>query len=197
MIPKLVTASAYHKECDEVVWNAFRDENQEAFAVIYYRYFTILLQRGLQICGDRELVKDCIHDLFVEIWKNKLHLSTPDSVKAYLVACIQRKLLRQLKQIRSRYSESKSTAVELDLSMEDKLIAEQLQVEQKCSIHKALDSLTKRQKEAIQLKYFANLSYEEIAEKMDISTDSIYNLVSKAMDSLQYEFSKEAEPKLL
>ena len=50
-----------------------------------------------------------------------------------------------------------------------------------------MDALTRRQKEVIYLKFYANLSYPEIAGKMAISTDSIYNLVSKAIDNMQSE----------
>jgi RNA polymerase sigma factor (sigma-70 family) len=47
--------------------------------------------------------------------------------------------------------------------------------------------LTKRQQEAIYLKFYSNLSYKEVAAIMSISVDSIYNLISKAIDSLQHE----------
>ena len=61
---KLAATSPYHQECDEVIWNAFRNNKKEAFTVIYYRFCNILLQRGLQVSSDRELVKDCMHELF-------------------------------------------------------------------------------------------------------------------------------------
>jgi RNA polymerase sigma factor (sigma-70 family) len=196
MNPKLEPASPYHQEQDEVIWNAFRNNNQEAFAVIYYRFFTLLLQRGLQICNDRELVKDCIHDLFVEIWKNKLNLTTPICVKAYLIASIQRKIIRQLKMLRSRKTEMDRLPVEYIHSKEDQLISDQITQDLHFMINRAVNSLTKRQKEAIQLKFYANLSYAEIAGMMKISTDSLYNLVSKAIDNLQQDLIGEAEPRL-
>jgi len=196
MNPKLAVASSYHQECDEGIWNIFKNNNKEAFAVIYYRFFNVLLQRGLQISGDRELVKDCIHDLFVEIWKNKTNLATPVSVKAYLIASIQRKIIRQLKRFRSQKIEMDRLPLEFVHSKEDQLISDQLTQDQKCIVNRAVNSLTKRQKEAIQLKFYTNLSYEEIAGMMKISTDSIYNLVSKAIDNLQQDLTKEAEPRL-
>jgi RNA polymerase sigma factor (sigma-70 family) len=197
MIPKLEQTSPYHHECDMVLWNAFKNGNKEAFAVIYYRCFKILFLRGLQISSDKELIKDCIHDLFVEIWTNKLQLATPDSVKAYLISSIRRKIIRQLKMIRSRQIDLYNTPIGIVQSKEDQMISEQVKQEQLCYFNRAINSLTKRQKEAIQLKFYSNLSYEEIAQKMEISTDSIYNLVSKAIDNLQQELSRKPEPKLL
>jgi RNA polymerase sigma factor (sigma-70 family) len=196
MIPKPSVVSEYHQVCDEVVWNAYRDNNMDAFAVIYYRFFSILLQRGLQISSDRELVKDCIHDLFLEIWKNKKNLSTPISVKAYLVVSIQRKILRQLKKIRSQQNEAERMPQGIVTSKEDQIIMEQLRHDQQSMVVRAVNALSKRQKEAIQLKFYENLSYEEIAGMMNISTCSIYNLVSKAIGNMQQGLTKEAEPKL-
>ncbi len=194
MNPKLAATSPYHQESDEVIWNSFRNNNKEAFAVIYYRFFKVLLQRGLQISSDRELVKDCIHDLFVEIWENKMKLAAPVSVKAYLIVSLQRKIIRQLRKFRSRKTEMDRLTLEFTTSKEDQLISEQHAQDQQFMVSRAINSLTKRQKEAIQLKFYANLSYEEIAGMMKISTDSIYNLVSKAIINLQKGLSKKAEP---
>jgi RNA polymerase sigma factor (sigma-70 family) len=156
----------------------------------------VLLQRGLQISSDRELVKDCIHDLFLEIWINKINLTTPLSVKAYLIVSLQRKIMRKLKKDRLQQTEMNRLPTEFVTSKEDQLISEQHIHDQQCMVFRAINSLTRRQKEAIHLKFFANLSYEEIAGTMKISTDSIYNLVSKAIINLQKGLTKEAEPKL-
>jgi RNA polymerase sigma factor (sigma-70 family) len=196
MDPKLAAASPDNQECDEIIWNAFRNNNKEAFAVIYYRFFIVLLQKGLQISCDRELVKDCIHDLFVEIWKNKMNLATPVSVRAYLIASIQRKIFRQLKKFRTQKTEIHKIPMEIVYSKEDQLISEQLAQDQKYMVSRAVDSLTKRQKEAIHLKFYANLSYDEIAGMMKISTDSIYNLISKAINTLQQGLYKKTGPNL-
>ncbi len=196
MNPTLAAASPKNQECDEKIWNAFRNNNMEAFAVIYYRFFSVLLQKGLQISTNRELVKDCIHDLFVEIWKNKMNLSTPVSVRAYLIASIQRKIIRQMKKLRSQQTEMKVLPTEIVFSKEDQIISEQIIQDQHYRVNRAVDTLTKRQKEAIQLKFYSNLSYEEIAGLMKISTDSIYNLISKAIIALQQGMYKKTEPEL-
>lgn len=196
MNPKLASTSPYHQKCDEVIWNTLRNNNKDAFAVIYYRFFNTLLHKGLQISSDKELVKDCIHDLFLEIWINKINLATPISVKSYLIVSLRRKIMRKLKKSRSIQTEMIRLPQEFVNSKEDQIISEQLMHDQKFMIMKAVNSLTKRQKEAIQLKYFSNLKYEEIAGMMSISTDSVYNLVSKAIINLQKGLTKKAEPSL-
>jgi RNA polymerase sigma factor (sigma-70 family) len=71
-----------------------------------------------------------------------------------------------------------------------------IHLEKNYIIGKALRTLTKRQQEAIYLKFYSNLSYKEVASIMSISVDSIYNLISKAIDSLQHELNKLQVQKL-
>ncbi len=80
--------------------------------------------------------------------------------------------------------------------VEKAIIAEQLRQEQQENIWRAIGVLTRRQQEAVYLKFYANLSYPEIAGKMCISTNAIYNLISKAIGNMQETFSKTNFPTL-
>jgi len=182
-----------HQTCDEMLWLEFKNGDRNSFAIIYLRYCKVLMQTGILICDDKDLVMDCIHDLFVEIWKNRGGLGLPLSVKAYLIRSLQRKLLRQLKKRRSGFCQYQVDAVpdtETVPSIEKKIISEQFRKEQKLDVQKAITVLTRRQQEAVYLRFYANLSYAEIAGKMAISTDSIYNLISKAMGNMQQELER-------
>lgn len=180
---------------DVVLWASFKKGDKEAFAIIYHRYSKILVQTGLRISTDKDFIEDCVHDLFAEMWKNKQNLGFPQSVKAYLTSSIQRKVIRQLKKARLLTDWNEIDDINrhhADSSVERKLIAEQTRLEQQNILFRAMNTLTRRQKEAVYLKFYANLSYPEIAGKMAISTDSIYNLVSKAIDNLQDHLGKKS-----
>lgn len=181
-----------HRTGDQAVWRAFKDGDKQAYATLYQRYFTVLFRYGLRTTGDKELVKDCIHDLFVTIWKNRDGLSQPDSVKAYLLSSVQRKLVRQTTRIRSQQTEAAAMSEPLVSNCrEHQLIEDQTEVEQQHIVSKALNALTKREREAIYLKFYSNMSYKEVAEVMSIRVDSIYNLISKSIETLNSELTKE------
>ena len=187
----LATLSAENQHCDKVIWNSFKSGDKDAFATLYYRYFKFLIQKCFRFCNDKNLIEDCIHDLFLEIWSNKVNLVTPDCVKAYLLCSTQRKVVRQIKKSRNYCNEIGFTPeMGTVFSIEDQLISDQHQLDNKKEISIALESLTKRQREAICLRYYDNLSYLEIALRMAISTDSVYNLVSKALDNIQKSVQK-------
>lgn len=170
---------------DETLWASFKKGDKQAYAVLYQRYFEVLYRYSLRITADRELVKDCIHDLFITIWKNRDNLSQPNSVKAYLLTTIQRKLRRETTRLRSQQTDIDKVTTQLTSNCrEHQMIEDQTELEQKHIIEKALNTLTKREREAIYLKFYGNLSYKEAADTMAIGVDSIYNLVSKSIEKL-------------
>lgn len=172
--------------CDRVIWDSFKKGDKDAFATLYYRYFRVLIQNCCRYSNDKNLIEDCIHDLFLEIWINKLNLATPESVKGYLLCSTQRKIVNHIRKNRNLQNKVCIT-VQPDVaqSIEEQIISEQIKLESNRNIKKALSTLSKRQKEAVYFRYYDNLSYSEISTKMDISTDSVYNLVSKALDNIQ------------
>jgi RNA polymerase sigma factor (sigma-70 family) len=182
---------AFQVKADEAVWRMFKSGDKDAFALLYQRHFEMLFQYGTKLADDSDLVKDCVHDVFVDLWKRKENLADPKSVKAYLLSAMQHKLIRQISRARSRQSEiAKIQAPDFVRCKEDQMIEDQIALEQHYTINKALQILTKRQREAVYLKFYCNLSYKEVAATMSISVDSIYNLISKAIDDLQLELNK-------
>lgn len=187
----------YAQATDRTLWHQFKDGDDRAFAAIYHRYFEVLIKACLHISKDREMIKDSIHDLFVEIWLRSNSLVLPVSVKAYLIRSIQRKMFRCLKQNRRYYSSCTaevSYGCDSVSSIEEKIITGQFKQEQIEVVRKSIRMLTSRQQEAVYLKYYANLSYPDIAGKMCISTEAIYNLISKAIGNIQESVSKANFP---
>jgi len=52
-------------------------------------------------------------------------------------------------------------------------------------LHQALEKLPRRQREAVHLRYFQNMSNEEISALMQINIQSVYNLIFGAMSNLK------------
>jgi RNA polymerase sigma factor (sigma-70 family) len=61
------------------------------------------------------------------------------------------------------------------------------QKEQSEKLQQSLVTLSKRQREAIFLKFYNDLSYSDIASIMDLQVDSVYNIISKAIESLRHK----------
>jgi RNA polymerase sigma factor (sigma-70 family) len=178
---------------DRQLWRNFKNGSESSYALIYRHFFFPLYHYGLKICYDKEIVKDCLQDLFVDIWKNKENLSDTDSIKYYLFTALKRRLIDCFAKSGKVLYGANFDAVlesEAEFSVEQQLICDQVSEEQKKSILIALNRLTERQKEAIVLKFYDNLPSEEIASQMAISVEAVYNIVSKALGKMRKNVSK-------
>ena len=183
-------------ENDPFLWQAFQQGDRESFAKIYHRYFNNLFEYGARIIEDRELVKDCIHDLFIKLWSNKLNLGNVANVRSYLLVSLRGTIYNRIQRNSKHRTQEiqEDQNFELAFSVENELIRrEELNANAK-ELLKTINQLTSRQKEFIYLRYFEDLNYDEIATMLNISTKATYKLSARALESLRqiYNLSKPA-----
>lgn len=160
---------------------------------MYNQYVEVLYNYGRHISPDGHLVKDCIQNLFVELWNNKEKLGETNSIKYYLFTSLRRKIVDELMVRRKHYTEdglSEEYSFELELPYEACIITDQASLEQKKALLRAINTLSKRQKEALFLLYYDDLSYEEAASIMQLKIRTVYNLIHTAVDALRKNIHK-------
>ncbi len=184
------------KNFNEILaWEKFRGGDESAFSEIYQNFVQPLYSYSMGITSDKELIKDCLHDLFVELWKNHSNLGPTTSVKYYLMASIKRKLIRQMDgQLRSlnHYTNYSIENVENYHSQEFNMIKSEDDFCTNRLLNKSLSKLSKRQREAITLKYFQNMDTDQISDFMKINHQSVYNLIFGALRILKSNLPKES-----
>jgi RNA polymerase sigma factor (sigma-70 family) len=168
---------------DQVLWQSIRKGNQLAFSSLYKKYVNPLYNYGMHIQADHDGVMDTIQELFVNIWSRREFLAEVSKVKYYVFKSfrnlyfqrinIEKKLIHQLD-----FAEYSQFKVE---SFEQELILSQSTDQQLKSLQYAVNELTKRQKEAVILRFYNELSFQEVGSLMSISVDSVHNLLSKAI----------------
>ena len=177
--------SSQKEEVKPLTETTLRD-HESFYALVYKTMFQSLFAYGMQICGDRDLVKDSIQELFSGLWKKRKTFAGIKSLKPYLFKSLKRKIRRELKKGK-RMRVVSSFAFEA--SHEVRLIKDQQQIEDQYRLNQALSSLTDRQREAIYLKFYSNLSFEEVAQVLKISTKGAYKLISRALSALKKAMS--------
>jgi hypothetical protein len=78
------------------IWQQYQLGDPEAFSRLYGEYVQVLYAQGLRMTPDAGLVKDCIHDLFVELWRNRRGVPHPDSVSRYLTEALRASLAAKM-----------------------------------------------------------------------------------------------------
>ena len=169
---------------DSHLWRAFKSGDRRAYSSIYHQQVRVLFTYGCKLSHRRELVKDCIQDLFYHLWEHRKGLSDTDNVRLYLLTALRRRLLAQLKSAttqRPLLDHSSTTTP----SYETEWIEQQTTQDRLVGLTQSMQSLPNRQREAVFLKYYQNLSTEEIATTMCINRRAVYKLLTKAIANLR------------
>lgn len=168
---------------DILLWESFRDGDRGAFATLFRTHYELMYRYGGKFTTDNNLLEDCIQELFIELWQAKTRTPVV-SVRAYLLKSLKYKLLKEYRKSRDTVPMAGWEGA-FEWSHESFLIAEEEDDEKKRRLGKALEQLSGRQKEIIYLKYYQNLSYEEVSEIMNINYQVARNLLYQAIRSLK------------
>lgn len=173
---------------DKNYWEQMRLGDKQALFELYNKMYFHLIRFGLKINADDELVKDCVNQIFLNMWDKRQRLQPVENVKSYLMTSLRRCMLDQLAYINKTNIAFNKMGNEGDwneLSYEEIIIKVQQDAELKEKLGQAIKQLTPRQIELIQLKFFEGLSYEQIAERTSQSIKTAYNTVYDAIKILR------------
>ena len=173
---------------DNILWNALRRGEQAAFSQLMQIYFKRLVNYGHKFSNDQEFIKDCVQELFLELWQYRYRLSATDSVKGYLFVSLRRRIARSSQQnhiFRTATSLDEELPFHICFDVQTEWIeseTERLQIEQ---LNQLVNALPNRQKEIIYLKFHQNLSTADMAAVLNIQPQTAANLLHRAIVSLR------------
>lgn len=190
---KPMTIQPLHKDCggvdqtvDSIIWKDLLRGNKNALASIYTDYFDKLYNYGSRISKDAVIVEDSIQDLFIELWNRREGLNPEvKNIKQYLYICLRRKILLRLQKQHNNVSLEDVTTFQLALSHKSHYLNHQMNVELRQKLIAMIETLTSKQREAIFLIYFDELSYVEVSAIMDLKIKTVYNLIHQAVSKLK------------
>lgn len=170
---------------DKILWNKLRSGESHALETIYRTYFSDLFWYGKKFTKDQNTIEDCIQEMFIDIWNSRSKISETNAIKPYLYVTLKRRIFLALKK-NKKTSEQEISEMNFDaeLAIDQIIINNELKDEQSQALQSAFKQLSDRQKEILYLKYYAEMSYEDISESMDLNYQSARNLVSRALIKL-------------
>ena len=170
----------------ETLFASFQAGNMAAFSQLYDLHINILFNYGLKLTIDKELLKDCIHDIFVKLYTKKDELGTIDNLRSYLFISLKNKLCDEL---RRRMYMSDTAVEEVSIStptdVEDDYMEEEQRKNEFSLVRGLLDQLSPRQREALTLYYIEEKKYEDICEIMNMNYQSVRNLMHRGLTKLR------------
>lgn len=175
---------AYHSLSDLELVDLLRSGNQNAFAEIYERYFGLLYLHAYNRLRDKDEAKDLVQELFSSLWMRRGNLAPKSNFSNYLYSWIRNSVLNSIahKRVEEKYLASLPDWFdESESSTEHRIRERQLAA----IIEKEIQALPPRMREVFELSRKAYMNYKEIAEKLNLSEQSVRSHVKNALKILR------------
>jgi len=170
------------------LWLSYRAGDKNAFGIIARDYYHTLLRYGLKFGVDQQVVEDCIQEIFLQLWQNRERIGHAPSVKNYLLKAL-RNNITQYYRYQQRFTSDEGQVwiwsapeqrnVEIEM-IENENVSELVR-----QIQQQLSQLPVREREALYLRYYENLSVSEISGVMGVNKQSVSNFLQKALLKLR------------
>ena len=166
----------------------------EDFSCLYDTHIDNLFAFGSRFTTDREMLKDCIHDVFVKLFTRRETLESVCNVESYLYISLRNRINDEFRR-NMRLCDNEIT----DLTMRAVAEAEEYQSERMerqmaltASIEQYFDKLSPRQRQLINLYFIEQRKYNDICQIMGINYQSVRNLMHRSISRLREYAAKSA-----
>ena len=171
-----------------------RREEDKYVLSLFENYVNELMALGLSYTNDKELIKDVIQDLFLDLLDHKERLRKVDNIKIYLFISLRNNLISAINKSK-RFADYESVDNLTFQGPEDDSLPFSLQGpsrtdQQNKSLKENLAKLSRSQQQIIQLRFFHQLSYKEIGSIRSINYQSARTLLYRAIKKLRKEYKK-------
>jgi RNA polymerase sigma factor (sigma-70 family) len=175
-------------QLEQDIWLRVSQEDKDAYAEIYRILYRRLYNYGGKFSSDVPMIEDSVQEALLLIWEKRHTLMTVHHKTAYFYSAFRNILFTKLKHQKIILSDDEIVE-EPVFSVDQILIDDEVNAELKAQLQKALASLTTRQREAIFLRFYEGLSYENVAEILGISIKATYKIMARALSGLKEQFN--------
>ena len=165
-------------------------ENKNDFERLFFQYYPVLCRIAHGYVRSSVVVEEIVSDIFVKLWNDRSTIIIHTSLRDYLFRSVQNICIDYLRAEKKRRQQttylddselSCKTLADLGENPLDYLVS----YETEQLIIKAIDELPERYQLTFKLRRFDELSYDEIAEKMGITKNTVKSNLREAMSVLK------------
>jgi RNA polymerase sigma-70 factor, ECF subfamily len=182
---------------DEILMTQIAQGRSDALEVLYDRYASTVLGIAYKVLSDRTLAEDILQETFWRVWKNAATYQAQRGTFTSWLFRIARNLAidayrRQNVRPQALYSADDNKPVLEEMPDRDIDVAEQAQMLlNHQQVRSALASLSRVQRQVIEMAYFYGMTRQEIAEATGEALGTIHTRARLALEKLREELNRE------
>lgn len=178
------------------LWKAFRNGEKKAFEALLNTYYDALFNYGMKLNKDHDEVSDDLHDLMINLWERRMYLNPTENLKLYLFKAFRNHIFKK----KEKRKTSIITSLDENKTYQDyqvlnsgefNILEEEVLDENSLRIKHIMQKMSKRQQEILHLRFYENLSNEQIAELLNISRPAVANLLYDSIKKFKGYWSIE------
>lgn len=179
----------YTNTDDDKLFALIEQGDEGAFTQAYERYHKLLYVLAYRYLMNADMAKDAVQHVYTRLWEFRSELRVGISLKNYLFTMTKNHVLNLIRNENSAIMKNYEMAQSAP-AYEDNLIENLEKKELMSSFYKAVDMLPAQKREICMMKVREELTNQEIAERMNLSVNTIKTHYSEALKLLRTHLSK-------
>lgn len=164
---------------DNELLNRLRNGDQLAFAQIYNQYRSKMYAYAYSLCKSPETAEEIVQEVFIRLWQKKEQINIELNFSAYIKKITLNHVLNHLKKVareKSLQEEIFNYIESIRNTTEDNILEKELLK----TYDEAIALLPPQKKIIYQLSRNEEMTHDEIAEKLNISKNTVKNHMVEA-----------------
>jgi len=176
----------------------FQNGEEEAFMELYHKYKTPILNYIYRSCLDRFMAEDLTQEVFLQVFRGAKGYKPQGKISSWIYTIAthllwkgmkkERKILKVVSQKTSQDEYRDLTDNIKDTRTQDPL-GKMEEKQGKTAVRKAVESLPLKQRQAVILSIYEQLSYKDIGEVLDVSEGAVKVMIHRAKKILKKRLS--------
>jgi len=166
-----------------------KDGDSFAFEVLFYKYRNKVMGFARKMVPAQIDPEEIVQEVFVRVWLKKDAIDPEKDFQSYLFSIAKHLVLDHLKSAVNRKLYFVGEHFQQDLLEEEGLEASMTE-ETEAKLQKLINEIPERRREIFRLSRFEGLSYKQIAERLNISENTVDSQIRNALAFLRKEFRK-------
>ena len=174
---------------DEELFELVKTDNEEAFTVLYKRYWHLLLYKALSKLGSHHEAEEIVQDTMFQIWKYRKTIFLKYKFRTYLGSILAYKAIAKMASRKKVVDKPFENIFNLDVedySTQNNLAYSELRWE----LETSLGELPERCRLIFSMSRMDGKNYKEISTELDISTNTVKYHINKAIKILRTKIQK-------
>ena len=169
---------------DEQLFARVNQGSEQAFELVYEKYHKLLYVLAYRYLMDKDRAEDAVQNVFVKLWEYRERLNIGISLRNFLFTMTKNHVLNVIR--------DENTALEKQYELaqcaseyDDDLVEKLEKRERMALFYEAVDKLPPQKKAICRMKVEEELSTKEIAERMNLSVNTVKTHYAEALKAIR------------